>query len=100
MTLSQTAFAHRARPGVLAIGMPADRKNSSINKVEVYGQRKLTDRWTLNLNEHVRKGIGFAAPNYTAQCLAAKQAGATAMSVGDASSIVVKVAQDCATQGV
>ena len=37
--------------------MPADRKNSSINKVEVYGQRKLTDRWTLNLNEHVRKGI-------------------------------------------
>jgi branched-chain amino acid transport system substrate-binding protein len=44
-------------------------------------------------------GIGFAAPNYTAQCLAAKQAGATALSVGDASGVVTKVAQDCATQG-
>ena len=44
-------------------------------------------------------GIGFAAPNYSAQCLAAKQAGATALSVGDASGVVTKVAQDCATQG-
>jgi branched-chain amino acid transport system substrate-binding protein len=44
-------------------------------------------------------GIGFAAPNYTAECLAAKQSGATAMSVGDASAIVTKVAMNCATQG-
>lgn len=43
--------------------------------------------------------IGFAAPNYTAQCLAAKESGATAMTVGDASAVVVKVAQDCAAQG-
>jgi branched-chain amino acid transport system substrate-binding protein len=42
--------------------------------------------------------IGFAAPNYTAQCLAAKQAGAKGMEVGDASGIVVKVASDCAAQ--
>ncbi len=44
-------------------------------------------------------GIGFAAPNYTAQCLAAKQSGATGMTVGDASSVVEHVVQDCATQG-
>jgi len=44
-------------------------------------------------------GIGFAAPNYTAQCLAAKQSGATGMTVGDATAIVVKVAEDCAAQG-
>ncbi len=44
-------------------------------------------------------GIGFAAPNYTAQCLAAKQSGATAMTVADASAIVAKVASDCAAQG-
>ena len=44
-------------------------------------------------------GIGFAAPNYAAQCLAAKQAGATGMEVADASAIVNKVALDCATQG-
>ncbi len=43
--------------------------------------------------------IGFAAPNYTAQCLAAKQAGAKGMEVGDASGVVVKVAADCAAQG-
>ncbi|HMD44599.1 MAG TPA: ABC transporter substrate-binding protein [Acidimicrobiales bacterium] len=43
--------------------------------------------------------IGFAAPNYTAQCLAAKAAGAQAMVVGDASSIVIKVASNCAAQG-
>ena len=43
--------------------------------------------------------IGFAAPNYTAQCLAAKQSGATAMTVGDASSVVEHVVTDCAAQG-
>jgi branched-chain amino acid transport system substrate-binding protein len=44
-------------------------------------------------------GISFAAPNYTAQCLAAKQAGATGMEVGDASAIVVKVVMNCSAQG-
>jgi branched-chain amino acid transport system substrate-binding protein len=43
--------------------------------------------------------IGFAAPNYTAQCVAAKQAGATSMTVGDATQIVNKVVQNCAAQG-
>ena len=43
--------------------------------------------------------IGFAAPNYSAQCLAAKQSGAQSMAVGDASAIVTKVAENCATQG-
>jgi len=44
-------------------------------------------------------GIAFAAPNYAAQCLAAKQSGAQAILVADASAIVTKVAQNCATQG-
>jgi len=43
--------------------------------------------------------IGFAAPSYAAQCIAAKQAGATSMTVGDATQIVNKVVQDCAAQG-
>jgi branched-chain amino acid transport system substrate-binding protein len=43
--------------------------------------------------------IAFGAPNYAAQCLAAQQAGATAMLVADASTIVAKVATDCAAQG-
>lgn len=43
--------------------------------------------------------ISVAAPTYTAQCLAAKESGATAMTVGDASGIVIKVAEDCAQQG-
>jgi branched-chain amino acid transport system substrate-binding protein len=46
-----------------------------------------------------KSGIAFAAPNYTGQCLAAKQAGATAVTVGDAAEIVTKVAMDCAQQG-
>ena len=43
--------------------------------------------------------ISFAAPSYAAQCLAAKQAGATSMTVGDATEVVNKVVQDCAAQG-
>jgi branched-chain amino acid transport system substrate-binding protein len=43
--------------------------------------------------------IGFAAPSYAAECIAAKQAGATSMTVGDATQVVNKVVQDCAAQG-
>jgi branched-chain amino acid transport system substrate-binding protein len=43
--------------------------------------------------------ISFAAPNYTAQCLAAQQSGATAVEVGDASFVIQHFMQDCATQG-
>ena len=43
--------------------------------------------------------ISFAAPSYAAECLAAKQAGATSMTVGDATQVVNKVVQDCAAQG-
>jgi branched-chain amino acid transport system substrate-binding protein len=43
--------------------------------------------------------ISFSAPSYAAYCLAAKQSGATAMTVGDATAIVNKVVADCATQG-
>ena len=43
--------------------------------------------------------ISSSAPSYTAQCLAAKQAGATGIGVADASGIVTEVAQDCAKQG-
>jgi branched-chain amino acid transport system substrate-binding protein len=43
--------------------------------------------------------ISFAAPNYTAQCLAAKASGADVMTIGDATAVVTKVAENCATQG-
>ena len=43
--------------------------------------------------------IGYAAPNYTAECLAAKQAGVTALSVADATQILERVAQSCDAQG-
>jgi branched-chain amino acid transport system substrate-binding protein len=42
--------------------------------------------------------ISASAPNYTAQCLAAKQAGVTGLFVGDAAAIIVRVAADCAQQ--
>ena len=43
--------------------------------------------------------ISFAAPNYTAACLGAKQAGAQAVFVGDAVSVLIHVAGDCNRQG-
>ena len=42
--------------------------------------------------------IAATAPNYTAQCVAAQQAKVTAIFVGDASSIISRVAANCAQQ--
>jgi branched-chain amino acid transport system substrate-binding protein len=43
--------------------------------------------------------VSGSAPSYTAQCLAAKQAGATAMYVADSGSVAVRVFSGCASQG-
>jgi branched-chain amino acid transport system substrate-binding protein len=43
--------------------------------------------------------ISATAPNYTAQCLAAKQAGVTALFIGDSATIQARVASDCDSQG-
>jgi branched-chain amino acid transport system substrate-binding protein len=43
--------------------------------------------------------ISITAPNYTAQCLAAQQAGVTGLWVSGAASEFGRVAQDCAKQG-
>ena len=43
--------------------------------------------------------ISFSSPSYTAQCLAAKQAGVQIMNVADAVAVVQHVASDCLKQG-
>lgn len=43
--------------------------------------------------------ISASAPNYTAQCLAAKQAGVTALFVADAVAVALSVAKSCVQQG-
>lgn len=43
--------------------------------------------------------VSSTAPNYTAQCLAAKQAGVQALEVGASPTVMVHVAQDCERQG-
>ncbi len=43
--------------------------------------------------------VAMSAPNYTAQCLAAKQDHVTAIEIGDSSSILARIANDCAQQG-
>jgi branched-chain amino acid transport system substrate-binding protein len=43
--------------------------------------------------------ISYSAPNFTAQCLAAKEAGVQAMIIADASTVVDEVATDCVKQG-
>lgn len=43
--------------------------------------------------------ISATAPNYTAQCLAAKEGKVKSLFIGDAAVIIARVAQDCQTQG-
>jgi branched-chain amino acid transport system substrate-binding protein len=43
--------------------------------------------------------ISATAPNYTAQCVAAQQAGVKAIFIGDSISVIAKVAANCNTQG-
>jgi branched-chain amino acid transport system substrate-binding protein len=43
--------------------------------------------------------ISFSSPSYTAECLAAKQAGVQIMNVADAVTVVQHVASDCLKQG-
>jgi branched-chain amino acid transport system substrate-binding protein len=54
---------------------------------------------TLGVPDVYDASIAATAPNYTAQCVAAKQAGVTALFIGDSTSIVARVAQDCSKQG-
>ncbi len=43
--------------------------------------------------------VSASAPNYTAECLAAKQAGAQALFIADGPTVAEKIAADCTTQG-
>lgn len=43
--------------------------------------------------------VSAYAPNFTAQCLAAKDAGATVLTAGTDAATAVKIADDCAAQG-
>jgi len=43
--------------------------------------------------------ISYSAPNFTAQCLAAKQAGAQALIIADAVAVVASVMNSCTQQG-
>jgi branched-chain amino acid transport system substrate-binding protein len=43
--------------------------------------------------------IAATAPNYTAQCIAAKQEGVDALFVGDVSQVIAKVGSNCQAQG-
>jgi branched-chain amino acid transport system substrate-binding protein len=47
-----------------------------------------------------KAAIAGSAPNYTANCLAAKQAGADAMFTSDGASVNLRVYNDCAAQGL
>ncbi len=44
------------------------------------------------------ESISFAAPNYTAPCVAANQQHVSSLFIADASSVIIRVASDCAVQ--
>ncbi len=52
-----------------------------------------------NLQVVATEEVSASAPNYTAQCLAAKEAGATVLFEADAQTVDEKVIQDCYAQG-
>jgi branched-chain amino acid transport system substrate-binding protein len=52
-----------------------------------------------NLSVVATEEVSASAPNYTAQCLAAKQAGAQVLFEADAQTVDEKVIQDCYAQG-
>jgi branched-chain amino acid transport system substrate-binding protein len=43
--------------------------------------------------------VSYSAPNYTAQCVAAKQSGVTMLNVADAPTVATTVASNCVQQG-
>lgn len=54
---------------------------------------------TLGVKDPYNASIAATAPNYTAECVAAKQAGVKALFIGDTTSIIARVAEDCTEQG-
>jgi branched-chain amino acid transport system substrate-binding protein len=57
------------------------------------------DGKALGIPDVYNASIAATAPNYTAQCLAAKQAGVTAVFIGDSTSVIARVAENCSQQG-
>ena len=97
-------FNYTSSDGAIVAKRAGIKTEAALYCVEVSICQESVDSGESVLNHYgiryvYKAGIGFAAPSYTAQCLAAKQAGAQSMTVGDASAVVVKVVQDCAAQG-
>lgn len=54
---------------------------------------------TAGIKNSYNSAISATAPNYTAQCLAAKDAGVQAVFLADAAAVNIRFAGDCAAQG-
>jgi branched-chain amino acid transport system substrate-binding protein len=54
---------------------------------------------TLGVPVTYSASISATAPNYTAQCVAAQQAGVKAVFIGDSISVIARVAANCSAQG-
>jgi branched-chain amino acid transport system substrate-binding protein len=52
----------------------------------------------VGVNQVYTAAIAATAPNYTAQCLAAQQAGVKGIFIGDVSFVIINAAKDCAQQ--
>lgn len=72
-----------AESSVCSEGVPSFRANAAAEGLKV----------------GIEDEISASAPNYDAQCVAAKDAGVGMLNIADATFVVEKVAQECATQG-
>lgn len=53
----------------------------------------------IGLQDVLDTQVSATAPNYTAQCVAAKQAGVQTVFIGDGAPVIARIAADCSTQG-
>lgn len=93
ITYSVVAVAKQA--GATSLGQlycaEAAQCQQSVPLIKADGQK-------LHVPDVYDASIAATAPNYTAQCLAAKQAGVKALFIGDSLSVIARVAEDCSKQ--
>jgi branched-chain amino acid transport system substrate-binding protein len=94
-SITYAVVATAKKAGATSLGQlycaEAAQCQQSVPLIEAAGKK-------LGVADVYNASIAATAPNYTAQCLAAKQAGVKALFIGDSTQIIARVATDCNKQ--
>jgi branched-chain amino acid transport system substrate-binding protein len=95
-SITYAVVATAKKAGASSLGQlycaEAAQCQQSVPLIEAAGKK-------LGVSDLYNSSIAATAPNYTAQCVAAKQAGVKALFIGDSTQIIARVAEDCNKQG-